>query len=97
MPTLADITATLRAQLPHLREQYHVDTLGIFGSYVRGEQAAGSDVDVLVTFSRTPTLFEFVELKQQLEAMLGCSVDLGMPGALKPLIADRILQETIYV
>ncbi|RMH56344.1 MAG: nucleotidyltransferase [Bacteroidetes bacterium] len=97
MLTLADITATLQAHLPRLRRHYHVETLGIFGSHVRGEPVEGSDVDLLVTFSQTPTLFEFVALKQHLEALLGCPVDLGMPEALKPPVAERILQETVYV
>lgn len=97
MPTLADIEATLQAHLPDLRERYGVATLGVFGSYARGEQTGTSDLDLLVTFTQTPGLFEFVELKQHLEALLGVTVDLGMPEALKPYLKPYILREVQYL
>lgn len=95
MPTLEDIQATLRAQMPALRERYHVETLGIFGSYVRGEQTEESDVDLLVTFSQTPDLLEFVDLADDLEQALGRKVDLVTRGALKRRrrLASYILRE----
>ena len=40
----------LRQQLPSLAERYHVESLGVFGSYVRREQRPDSDLDLLVTF-----------------------------------------------
>ena len=43
----------LREHLPELRERYGVESLGLFGSYVRGEENEGSDLDVLVEFSRS--------------------------------------------
>jgi hypothetical protein len=67
MPTLGDIKQMLRAEMPYLRKRYGVDRLGICGSFVRGEQTDTSDVDLLVTFSETPTLYEFVNLKRYLE------------------------------
>ncbi|MGH7926621.1 MAG: nucleotidyltransferase family protein, partial [Candidatus Binatia bacterium] len=45
----------LRNELPRLREHYHVATLGLFGSYVRGTQHPASDLDVLVTFQELPS------------------------------------------
>ncbi|MBI3913583.1 MAG: nucleotidyltransferase domain-containing protein [Chloroflexi bacterium] len=44
----------MRAHLPALRERYAVTSLGVFGSYVRGEQKKRSDLDVLVEFDRAP-------------------------------------------
>ncbi len=46
---------------------------------------AGSDIDVLVEFSRPVGLFEFVRLKAFLEDLLGCDVDLVTPEARPPL------------
>jgi uncharacterized protein len=46
--------------LPELKEKYHVSYLGVFGSNIRGEQKPGSDLDVLVEFSKTLTIFKFV-------------------------------------
>jgi len=83
----------LREMLPELEEKYHISYLGIFGSYVRGEQKPGSDLDVLVEFSKTPTIFKFVNLENCLSDALGVKVDLVMKDALKPTIGKHILEE----
>ena len=98
MRNLAAIQAALREQMPYLREHYSVDRLGICGSYVRGEQTEESDVDLLVTFSETPGLFKFVNLKHYLEDTLGLDVNLGMPDALKEgPAAENIRREAQYL
>lgn len=98
MRTLDDIRDRLRSELPTLRERYDVERIGICGSFVRGEQTDESDVDLLVTFSETPTLFEFVNLKHHLEDVLGRDIDLGMPSALKEgPAADNIRDEVQYL
>ena len=53
----------LRRHLPRLAEEYDVDSLGLFGSYVREQQTPRSDLDVLVTFRRAPSLLKFLELE----------------------------------
>ncbi len=53
----------IRSQLPFLKEQYDVDTVEVFGSYVYGEQKESSDLDVLVSFIDPPGLLEFVEIE----------------------------------
>jgi predicted nucleotidyltransferase len=83
----------LHEMLPELNEKYHVSYLGVFGSYIRGEQKPGSDLDVLVEFSRTPTIFKFVNLENYLSEVLGVKVDLVMKDALKPNIGRHILNE----
>ncbi|NJL84873.1 MAG: hypothetical protein HC886_01055 [Leptolyngbyaceae cyanobacterium SM1_1_3] len=47
MTTLADIQSTLKRHLPEVRQKYQMRQLGIFSSFVRGEQTDTSDVDVL--------------------------------------------------
>lgn len=98
MRTLKDIRDRLRVEMPYLREHYHVERLGICGSYIREEQTEGSDLDLLVTFSKTPGLITYVGLKHHLEDTLGLSVDLGMPDALREgPAADNIRREVEYV
>lgn len=98
MRRLSDIQATLREQMPYLREHYRVNRLGICGSYARGEQTEESDMDLLVTFSETPDLFGFVGLKHHLEDTLGLGVDLGIPDALKEgPVAENIRPEVQYL
>lgn len=71
-PRLAYAKRVLLAHLPELREQYAVKSLGVFGSYVRGQEHRHSDLDVLVEFERTPTLLEFVRLKHYLNHLGQC-------------------------
>ena len=99
---LEKITRTLRASLPALRDRYGVRSLGLFGSYVRGEQKKGSDLDILVEFDERPlTLLQFIILEQELSALLGVKVDLKVDlverHALKPAIGRHILQEVVPV
>ena len=89
----AEYARVLRNNLPELRERYGVDYLGIFGSYVRGEQRDGSDLDVLVGYSQVPDLFDFVALKMHLSELLGVRIDLVMKRGLKPRIGKNILAE----
>jgi hypothetical protein len=82
-----------------LKNKYGVREIGVFGSYVRGEQKEGSDLDILVTFEPDARmdLIRFVELEEYLSELLGVKVDLIMKSALKPRIGKRILREVIYL
>ena len=91
--TTSEFREILRRELPRLRQRYAVESLGIFGSYVRGEVGPDSDLDVLVRFDRNPGLFGFVELENHLSDLLGVRVDLVMADALKPNIGRRVLAE----
>jgi hypothetical protein len=87
----------LKQLLPDLKLSFGVRSLGIFGSYVRGQQKRKSDIDILVDFDRDPTLFTFIRLENRLSSELGLKVDLVMKDALKPAIGRHILQEVIPV
>jgi uncharacterized protein len=99
MPSLNDIQLQLQAIKPVLQETYQVAQVGIFGSYVRGEQTANSDLDILVEFLPDARfgLTKFCELEDYLSDALSLKVDLVMKTGLKPHIGDRILQEVIYL
>ena len=88
---------TLKVVLPDLKNRYGVESLGVFGSYARGESKRSSDLDLLVEFSQAPTMFEFVRLERHLAAILGVKVDLVMKTALKPEIGKRIMAEVVKV
>jgi len=82
-----------------LRERYGVKEIGVFGSYVRGEEKEESDLDILVMFEPDVKmdLIKFVELEVYLSELLGLKVDLVMKSALKPRIGRRILEEAVYI
>lgn len=99
MKTLKIITSTIEMLKPLLSEQYGVETIGVFGSYRRGEQTHKSDIDILVTFREDahPGFFKFLELEEFLEKEFGVKVDLVSKGALKPYIGKHILEEVVMV
>ena len=80
-----------------LAERYSVETLEVFGSYVRSEQKKDSDLDVLVTFREVPSLLTFIAIENYLSDLLGVKVDLVMKDSLKPKIGQQILREAIPV
>ena len=92
---IESIRRTISVHRDELRERYGVAWIGVFGSYVRDQQTASSDVDVLVTFKTPPSLFEFVALENYLSDLLGTEVDLVMRDALKPHLSRRILDEVV--
>ena len=98
MKTLEEIKTELETLKPTLKERFGVETIGVFGSYTRGEQTKKSDIDILVTFSQDAQIgfFKFLELEEFLTKKLGVKVDLVTKNALKPFIKDRVLRETVY-
>ncbi len=67
MKTLEEIKETLKKQKPFLKDKYHIRDIGIFGSFVKGEQQEKSDLDLLVEFEKPVGFFKFLELEEYLE------------------------------
>ena len=75
-----------------------VRRLGLFGSFVRGEQTETSDVDMLVEFEPGRKTFDnFMQTALLLEELLGRRVELVTPESLSPYIRPYILCEVEYV
>jgi hypothetical protein len=99
MKTLDEIKRILEAQREYLATNYGVTVIGVFGSYVRGEQHFDSDVDILIELERPPriSLIGLVELEHYLSDMLGVKVDLAIKKNLRRRIGERILSEVVHV
>ena len=67
--------------------------MGVFDSWVRGEQTRDSDPEVLVDFHDRVTLIDVAGLQIELSEALGVGVDLVMKSALKPRIGQRVLSQ----
>ncbi len=80
-----------------LKDVYGVRSLALFGSVVRNEAGASSDIDMLVEFSRPVGLFGLFALQDRLEELFGCRVDLGTPDSLKPRLRTAVKDELVYV
>jgi len=97
--SIEEIRCVLREHIAELSRKYRILSLELFGSYVRGEQKRSSDIDILVEFSqgRSPTLFSFIALEQELTDLLGVKVDLVEKRTLKPGLRNRILHEAVPI
>jgi predicted nucleotidyltransferase len=97
MKTLNEIKKIILKHKKELKEKYKVKTIGIFGSYARGEQKETSDIDILVEFYETPSLLDFIGLEQYLSDLLNIKVDLVSSKSIHPLIKDYIMEDVVYV
>jgi len=98
MKTFKEIQDFFSRYKPILLEKYKwLSELGIFGSYVRGEQNEASDVDVLIDYTEAPDLIELIDLENYLSDNLGMKVDVVTKNGLKPRLKERILSEVVYV
>ena len=95
MTDLAKIRQFLQAQKPYLYQEYGVTEIGVFGSYIRGEQNDDSDLDILISLTDPPriSLLGLVGLQHYLSDLLGLKVDVALKDKLKKRIGRRILQE----
>jgi uncharacterized protein len=97
MNSLDHIMRIIADSREQLRSEFGVAGIGIFGSVVRGEHGAGSDIDILVELERPIGFVRFMRREKRLAELVGMPVDLVTKKALKPHIGKRILQEVRYV
>jgi len=82
-----------RKRLIDVCRQHDVTKVALFGSMVRGEETAESDIDLLVEFSQRKSLLALVRLERELAQALGRKVDVLTEAALSPYLRPQILQE----
>lgn len=92
-----EIINKLKEHKEELCKKYNIASIGIFGSYARGEETDDSDVDILVEYDITPGFFEFLDLEDELNNIFRKKVDLVTKPALKHLIKGHILNEVVYI
>ena len=84
-----------RAEILQLCARYGASDVRVFGSVARGEADAASDVDLIVRFEPGRSLLDHAALWLELEALLGCRVDVLSESGLKPRIREKVLKEAI--
>ncbi len=97
MMNLEEIEKILNEHKEELRRKYKIKEIGIFGSFVRGENKKESDVDILVEFEEVPGLIKFIEIEEYLSKLLGRKVDLVRKPSIREELKDGILKEVVYV
>ena len=91
------IVKTLKSLEREIKKEYKAEIIGIFGSYVRGEEKESSDVDILVRFLERATLFDFVGLANFLEEKLNIKVDIVPVDTVREEIKEQVLKEAVYL
>ncbi|MEW6194825.1 MAG: nucleotidyltransferase family protein [Bacteroidota bacterium] len=94
---LEQILSEIRALFDLVQNKYDVENIEVFGSYARSDQKRTSDVDLLVTFKRTPSLIQFIGLENFLSDNLGIKVDLVMKDSLRDEIKGHIIKEAVPI
>ena len=82
-----------REHILRIAAQHGARSVQVFGSLARGEARPGSDLDLLVALDPGRSLLDLIAIKQDLEDLLGCRVDVVTEAAISPYIRDRVLQE----
>jgi uncharacterized protein len=67
----------------------------VFGSLARGEAGPDSDIDILVELDHGWSLLDIIAIKQDLEDLMGCDVDVVTETAISPYIREQVLKEAI--
>ncbi len=92
-----ELRERIKKHMPEIRS-YHVTNIGIFGSYARGDQKEGSDLDILIETDNTIISFlDLVKIENYLSDILKCKVDLVAKDDLRSELRAKILKEVIYV
>jgi uncharacterized protein len=95
--SLDEIKAQIAGCRAELQQRYGVSVIEIFGSFVRGEQKEGSDLDILVEFERPVDLLEVVGLEMFLSEALQIKTNVVLKRSIRPELKDIILEEAVPV
>jgi len=94
---LDEILKELERLKGEVKRRYKADVIGIFGSYVRGEQTQKSDIDILVRFDKDATLLDFTGLAIFLEEKLGVRIDVVPYDTIRKELRNKIMDEVIFI
>ena len=86
-----------RRDIIRIASSHGARNVRVFGSVARGQAKQGSDLDLLVQLDPGYSLLDLIAIKQDLEDLLGCEVDVVTEAALSPYIRDRVLKEAVSI
>ncbi|MCR4321780.1 MAG: nucleotidyltransferase domain-containing protein [Candidatus Brocadiaceae bacterium] len=96
--SLEEVVAYLKKNKTYLYDRFGVTSIGVFGSFVKGEQTAHSDVDMVIEMEKNrKNIHSFLHLKRLIEKEIERKVDIGFEDSLKPAIRDKVKGQIVYV
>lgn len=87
----------LKLKIARALKKYGIKKAGVFGSFVRGEEKASSDIDILVEIPERINLYGVIGIKFELEDVLGRKVDLVEYKSIRPELRKEILGEEVRI
>ena len=93
--SLDDLRRERRAAILDAARRHGARSIRVYGSVARGQATASSDLDLLVEWEADRSLLDIVGLKQNLEDLLGVTVDIGSERGLHWFIRDEVLREAV--
>ena len=90
---LNSVLKSKRPDIIRITSAHGAKNVRVFGSVARGQQRRGSDLDLLVQLESGHSLLDLIAIKQDLEDLLGCRVDVVTEAALSPYIREQVLRE----
>ena len=96
MGSRRDLVERNRVAITEMVRAHRGRSVALFGSAARGDDLPGSDIDLLVEFEPGSSLFDLLHLQDDLEALLGCQVDVVSTGGLKAR-DDDLLREAVLL
>jgi hypothetical protein len=84
-----------RRQVLEIAEGHGARNVRLFGSVARGEETESSDLDLLIEMDSGRGLLDVIAIKQDLEELLGCKVDVVTEAAISPYLRDKVLHEAV--
>lgn len=93
--TIRELLKQRREDILRIAEKYGAYNVRVFGSVARGEADSASDVDLLVEMAPGSSLLDLAGLQLELQALLGCPVDVVTERSLKARIRERVLREAV--
>ncbi len=92
---LSELLREKRDEILRIAAQHGATNVRVFGSLARGEARPNSDVDILITLAPDRSLLDLIALKQDLEDLLGCKVDVVTEASVSPYIRPQVLQDAV--
>ncbi len=93
--SVQDLLKEKREEILQIAARHGARNVRVFGSVVRGEADAASDIDLLVTLQPGTTLLDHAALILELEDLLGCKVDVASDRGLRPRVKERVMSEAL--
>ncbi len=93
----SEALALYRTQIREIALRHRVSGVRVFGSVLRGDDVAGSDLDLLVDPTPATTLMDIGAIRFELKKLLGLEVDVLTPNGLPAKFRDQVLREAVAV